>query len=698
MLQILAFLVVAIAIIVFGLSRMLYGNVTTAELSNKLHGRDWKVESSTAFPLRTNCHVELYSDAHQGEDAPPAIINEDGEKIAYTPGNCWEDVFEAINEAERFIYITGWSVDTTKTLLRTTRKNPEEEEETIGELLTRKAEEGCRVLIHIWDEKMSVAAGGTVQHSGLMCTHDEDTKIFFADSPVEVQLSYRFGELKDHSLVFTHHQKTIIVDAPLFKNEEEAKHKAHEQIAEAKKHLKEKRARRKVEMLRRKQERERRKELRKARRRAGEHVKEEESDEDKKEAEDCSVELQGKGKGKGKGRGRKGGKGRGRGKGKGGKRGGGRRGRKHDDDEEEENNEKEEEEDDGESDGDSEEEEGSGEESEEDEGKDQDRSLDFEFKSERDEAAADGAEAPRLVSFLKEGESMLEHAAEKAHLLPSSTWAGGDRRRVIAFVGGLDICDGRWDTAKHSLFRTLKYEHANDFHNPWPVSHACGPREPWHDIHSKVEGPVAHDILENFVQRWRRQASERKRTRLLDTSPENGFLSTEEDKGNYKSLTESWNVQLFRSVDKFSATIEGIDASIQEAYINTIRTSTRFIYMENQYFLGSCQYWDTNKDAGCVNLIPYELAKRICEFIHKKEQYNVYIVIPMYPEGIPADGAIQEILRWQHYTMRMMYKMVAKAIAEVYGDGMCLSPKNIYIHIQIYIIFDFRIFSAVSFF
>ncbi len=42
----------------------------------------------------------------------------------------------------------------------------------------------------------------------------------------------------------------------------------------------------------------------------------------------------------------------------------------------------------------------------------------------------------------------------------------GDQRIVTSFVGGLDLCDGRWDTPTHSLFATLKTFHKNDFHNP----------------------------------------------------------------------------------------------------------------------------------------------------------------------------------------------------------------------------------------
>lgn len=44
--------------------------------------------------------------------------------------------------------------------------------------------------------------------------------------------------------------------------------------------------------------------------------------------------------------------------------------------------------------------------------------------------------------------------------------AGNNRRKIIAFVGGLDICDGRYDTPHHPLFRTLQTVHKDDYHNP----------------------------------------------------------------------------------------------------------------------------------------------------------------------------------------------------------------------------------------
>ena len=84
---------------------------------------------------------------------------------------------------------------------------------------------------------------------------------------------------------------------------------------------------------------------------------------------------------------------------------------------------------------------------------------------------------------------------------------GGGARRLVAFVGGLDLTGGRWDTPEFPLFSTLLNEHSGDFRNSnaKSIPEMQGPREPWHDIHSLVEGPVAYDVLENFYERWDKQ-------------------------------------------------------------------------------------------------------------------------------------------------------------------------------------------------
>ena len=56
----------------------------------------------------------------------------------------------------------------------------------MGELLKRKAEEGAKVVLLVWDEKLS-----TEGREGLMGTNDKETRSFFEGTKVRVQLVAR---------------------------------------------------------------------------------------------------------------------------------------------------------------------------------------------------------------------------------------------------------------------------------------------------------------------------------------------------------------------------------------------------------------------------------------------------------------------------------------------------------------------------
>jgi phospholipase D1/2 len=42
-----------------------------------------------------------------------------------------------------------------------------------------------------------------------------------------------------------------------------------------------------------------------------------------------------------------------------------------------------------------------------------------------------------------------------------------------------------------------------------------------------------------------------------------------------------------------------------------------------------------------------ELALKIVSKIRSRERFAVYIVIPMWPEGVPSSAAVQEMLYFQ---------------------------------------------------
>uniref|UniRef100_A0A1J3GLI1 phospholipase D n=3 Tax=Noccaea caerulescens TaxID=107243 RepID=A0A1J3GLI1_NOCCA len=280
--------------------------------------------------------------------------------------------------------------------------------------------------------------------------------------------------------------------------------------------------------------------------------------------------------------------------------------------------------------------------------------------------------------------------------------AGANRRKIVAFVGGLDLCDGRYDTPQHPLFRTLLTVHKDDFHNPTFTGNLSGcPREPWHDLHSKIDGPAAYDVLTNFEERWLKAAKpsgiKKFKTSYddallrIDRIPD--ILGVSDTPTVSENDPEAWHVQIFRSIDSNSvkgfpkdpkdATCKNlvcgknvlIDMSIHTAYVKAIRAAQHFIYIENQYFIGSSYNWNAHKDIGANNLIPMEIALKIAEKIRANERFAAYIVIPMWPEGVPTGAATQRILYWQHKTMQMMYETIYKALVETGLEG-AFSPQD----------------------
>ncbi|XP_071711759.1 phospholipase D alpha 1 isoform X2 [Rutidosis leptorrhynchoides] len=433
----------------------------------------------TFFAQRTGCRVSLYQDAHVPDNFIPKISLAGGKN--YEPNRCWEDIFDAISNAKHFIYITGWSVYTEIALIRDPNRQKEGGEVMLGELLKKKADEGVRIAMLVWDDRTSV---DVFKQDGLMATHDEETENFFSTTDVHCILCPRDpddGGSKFQnfqvSTMFTHHQKIVVVD----------------------------------------------------------------------------------------------------------------------------------------------------------------------------------------------------------HELPN----GGSKRRVVSFVGGIDLCDGRYDSATHPLFGTLDSIHHHDFHQPNHTGASIakgGPREPWHDIHSRLEGPIAWDVLFNFEQRWRKQGG---KDVLVNLRQLNDILIPPSPV-TYPDDQETWNVQLFRSIDGGAAfgfpdspeeaakagLVSGkdniIDRSIQDAYIQAIRRAKNFIYIENQYFLGSSFAWNSKdiniNEIGALHLIPKELSLKIVSKIEAGQKFIVYIVVPMWPEGIPESGSVQAILDWQRRTMEMMYKDIVGAL------------------------------------
>ena len=93
--------------------------------------------------------------------------------------------------------------------------------------------------------------------------------------------------------------------------------------------------------------------------------------------------------------------------------------------------------------------------------------------------------------------------------------------QIIGYVGGLDLCWGRWDTHSHPIYEEVNIQQkynfpAIDYSNARIrdfkkveeyLEESCDRkifelRMPWHDVHSRLIGSVVADIARHFVERW----------------------------------------------------------------------------------------------------------------------------------------------------------------------------------------------------
>lgn len=318
--------------------------------------------------------------------------------------------------------------------------------------------------------------------------------------------------------------------------------------------------------------------------------------------------------------------------------------------------------------------------------------------------AMSGGESNTLLEGQNKKMAFTHH---QKYIIMDAAKANGEGRELFAFVGGIDLTEGRWDNQKHPLFRSLQTTHKGDTYTKcFKTSNECGPRQPWHDIHSAVRGPEAIDLATCFEERWTKQGNagelvsrgrlgfDDKRSlentggwcaqisRSID-SRVNSFdpsikrscssLLAYEERADWKSVKEKnakvskrfesafvTDISYNRCLDQKKGRL--VDSSIHISNIHHIRRAEHFIYIESQYFMGSSYIWSKDSGAKCGNMIAAEVALKLCEKIAAKEPFAVYILLPMWMEGIPAAGATQGLLYYQRMTIEAMYQQVQEAL------------------------------------
>ncbi|PLW32818.1 hypothetical protein PCANC_18836 [Puccinia coronata f. sp. avenae] len=241
---------------------------------------------------------------------------------------------------------------------------------------------------------------------------------------------------------------------------------------------------------------------------------------------------------------------------------------------------------------------------------------------------------------------------------------------TIAFMGGLDLCFGRWDTPGHALIDDAKggLEFIESVHPQsaeaadgqiWPGKDYSNqrvsdffnlskpeedmydrdrvPRQPWHDIGLQLVGQPARDLCRHFVQRWNYLLRTKNHTRLMPfLIPPSDFTPAELSE---RRIIGTCEAQICRSCGPWSiGTPNKVEHSIQSAYVKAIQCSEHFVYIENQFFITSCIVEGTV----ITNKIGEALVNRIIQAHEEGTPWKAVIIIPTmpgYPSPLNEDAA-----------------------------------------------------------
>lgn len=305
-----------------------------------------------------------------------------------------------------------------------------------------------------------------------------------------------------------------------------------------------------------------------------------------------------------------------------------------------------------------------------------------------------GGKRPKKLLWRASSHDQSGMSHHQKYVLLDAPGPGG-RRVLKAFFGGLDLTQGRFDWGEHPIlpddprsakFRTsltLGKESYNDWYNAEFSGKLDLPRQPWHDIHGMIEGPAAWDFVREFVGRWNVDPS------WVDAMGNDGSDDIEAVLKLFKSLFDPakfvqqwephpgpWDAQVCRSMFKshwaedektetpaqhgtrreFQWRVSGgFERSIQLHYRQAIDQAEKFVYIESQYLIGAGNKWGRDS---VKNTIPERLVERIKQRIRDDMPFHVYVVMPMFPEGIPNSVGLVAVRQYEWKTMEWMAKSI----------------------------------------
>ncbi|ELR04078.1 hypothetical protein GMDG_06580 [Pseudogymnoascus destructans 20631-21] len=273
---------------------------------------------------------------------------------------------------------------------------------------------------------------------------------------------------------------------------------------------------------------------------------------------------------------------------------------------------------------------------------------------------------------------------------------------AIAFIGGLDLCFGRWDSHQHALAdvhpngvaeeiwpgQDFNNNRVMDFHNvdDWEqnqISKAEYGRMPWHDTAMGVIGDCVVDIAEHFVLRWNfvkrdkykrdknypwliMEGREGENEDIIGVQrpkhPVGGYVKHPLTPLSTKKLGKQGTIhaQIVRSSDDWSSGIL-TEHSIQNAYCEVIRNAEHYVYVENQFFITA-----TGEEQSPVkNQIGAAIVDAVLRAAKEDRKFRIILVIPAIP-GFAGDLR-DDAAAGTRAIMDYQYKSICRGEQSIFG-------------------------------
>ncbi|GMF20839.1 unnamed protein product [Phytophthora lilii] len=285
------------------------------------------------------------------------------------------------------------------------------------------------------------------------------------------------------------------------------------------------------------------------------------------------------------------------------------------------------------------------------------RAINIEARDDINNISASALNGAKALYIFDDRVRTMTSSHHQKTLVFAANSSSDKNEQPVAYVGGLDFTNDRWDTI---------------YHNNSAIRDAAGityERKGWIDAHVRIHGPAAKDVTSNFLARWNSDylPCQGLDDDLLDyeNPPYTKLPPLDYVSSNTTSSLGKQSVQIVRT---FSCKYEHYkefapkgETSLFQARLKAIRNAKNYIYIEDQYFI----------------LVP-ELLDALMEVMPTIQR--VIVVVNVLEAKYQATG-------YGRYLYDMISPIV-KAFPNKFNAYTLKQELNLYIHSKVVIIDD----------